>query len=170
MRASFPLSMVAYSPHAWGWTEAANSIIATADVFPTRVGMDRDRSRVRRGASRIPHTRGDGPRTHASVRRPLLYSPHAWGWTGQTRNTNTSPPVFPTRVGMDRRTWTKRSGRARIPHTRGDGPRSSGRRSAESAYSPHAWGWTAQRVKPSAPERVFPTRVGMDRKFTICHD
>ena len=31
-----------FSPHAWGWTEATKLVDILQDVFPTRVGMDRE--------------------------------------------------------------------------------------------------------------------------------
>ncbi len=33
----------------------------------------------------------------------------------------------------------------------------------ELQFSPHAWGWTVVSDHPTVVERVFPTRVGMDR-------
>jgi len=34
---------------------------------------------------------------------------------------------------------------------------------AVDGYSPHAWGWTGQEAQARAAQRVFPTRVGVDR-------
>ena len=50
--------------------------------------------------------------------------------------------VFPTRVGMDQ--W--------ISTTQG----------TETQYSPHAWGWTINKLGEYRDKWVFPTRVGMD--------
>ena len=54
-----------------------------------------------------------------------------------------------------------------IPHTRGDGPLSRSDFCNQPAYSPHAWGWTALHREMGRVEKVFPTRVGMDR---VLHD
>ena len=51
----------------------------------------------------------------------------------------------------------------RIPHTRGDGPRNYVNTLHVTTYSPHAWGWTAERASSFKLYVVFPTRVGMDR-------
>ena len=73
------------------------------------------------------------------------------------------PVVFPTRVGVDR--WQE-SGRSRIgsfPHTRGGGPKGYSSSSIMYEFSPHAWGWTAERPFLPLVVAVFPTRVGVDR-------
>ena len=36
-----------------------------------------------------------------------------------------------------------------------------------SAFSPHAWGWTAVRRGKLHNRWVFPTRVGVDLRFTV---
>ena len=111
-----------YSPHAWGWTCQRVIRWHTGRVFPTRVGMDRFNTERKCRWSRIPHTRGDGPILRNAFAIPVLYSPHAWGWTADDEYGEQIIYVFPTRVGMDRLRaaphWTSRS----IPHTRGDGP------------------------------------------------
>ena len=52
------------------------------NVFPTRVGMDRDPARASVWNLGIPHTRGDGPESQMFNNIVTEYSPHAWGWTG----------------------------------------------------------------------------------------
>ena len=62
-----------FSPHAWGWTEGGGMELRVWWVFPTRVGVDRRRTRL--------------------SKRKNSFSPHAWGWTCAGWG------VFPTRVG-----------------------------------------------------------------------
>ena len=135
---------MSFSPHAWGWTGSLSGLASQAQVFPTRVGMDRYLSGTLPPARSFPHTRGDGPygcrpnvcfvhvfptrvgmdRIRRHIRaHPAAFSPHAWGWTAL--------PGYPRRPGR------------RFPHTRGDGP------FFESIFT-------------SSPA-VFPTRVGMDQ-------
>ena len=52
---------IAFSQHAWGWTEEVDAVKAISRVFPTRVGMDPDEQRWEYEFPRFPHTRGDGP-------------------------------------------------------------------------------------------------------------
>jgi len=33
--------VIAFSPHAWGWTEPSALLLRLPLVFPTRVGVDR---------------------------------------------------------------------------------------------------------------------------------
>ena len=115
----------------------------------------------------FPHTRGDGPWTPTMSPHSILFSPHAWGWTGNCRAPNSPSNVFPTRVGMDRcrpGLATRSSG---FPHTRGDGPVKEWSASKQPMFSPHAWGWTVLDDFPSLIGRVFPTRVGMDRRHRV---
>ncbi len=155
---------VTYSPHAWGWTDQPQVLPLGELVFPTRVGMDRDRCCHRSRHSRIPHTRGDGPLPFIRFLKAVAYSPHAWGWTVAAAAWDRSPWVFPTRVGMDRWHSIPVVASCRIPHTRGDGPDLLACVLRATAYSPHAWGWTAQEPWESGDHQVFPTRVGMDRR------
>ena len=52
----------------------------------------------------------------------------------------------------------------RFPHTRGDGPVGVARNPMGPKFSPHAWGWTVGDEGETRQGRVFPTRVGMDRR------
>jgi len=96
---------------------------------------------------RIPHTRGDGPLFNPYNKPYRLYSPHAWGWTMLN-------------LRLDQQTKG-------IPHTRGDGPMKTTNNLYENAYSPHAWGWTSRVFLFVLSGLVFPTRVGMDRGYSI---
>jgi len=55
---------------------------AVAGVFPTRVGMYRGRTRNILRGQRFPHTRGDVPVVAEALEQVELFSPHAWGCTG----------------------------------------------------------------------------------------
>ena len=95
------------------------------------------------------------------------YSPHAWGWTAAGVCSLRLARVFPTRVGMDRDGRAGGVLRVCIPHTRGDGPLVFHLSENSCRYSPHAWGWTALHREMGRVEKVFPTRVGMDRYSQI---
>ena len=53
----------------------------------------------------------------------------------------------------------------RSPHTRGDGPVTRVTPCSAWAFSPHAWGWSAQGVQAGQAHLVLPTRVGMVREI-----
>ena len=72
--------------------------------------------------------------------------------------------VFPTRVRVDLLAIQAIRRVVYFPHTRGGGPNHLVNPSGRCWFSPHAWGWTGVNlVDPFAP-RVFPTRVGVDRR------
>src|ERR1017187_5977491 len=153
----------AYSPPAWGWSGTGRRQCGGRIVFPTRVGMVRCWRTSRRGGSRIPHPRGDGPDVITDLRAKTGYSPPAWGWSAQHVLSEAALLVFPTRVGMVL-VWPLRGiSPSRIPHPRGDGPLSPSEYSKLVEYSPPAWGWSERAVIVVQVRPVFPTRVGMVR-------
>ncbi len=91
------------SPRAWGWTVFVEKYGPEPAVFPTRVGVDRRDERRGVAALSVPHARGGGPMSHGSLIGLPSCSPRAWGWTGLPPSWPRQIPVFPTRVGVDRR-------------------------------------------------------------------
>src|SRR3990172_2178008 len=71
---------------------------------------------------RVPHARGDGPASAGSLLVSLQCSPRAGGWTVVVAADRRLVEVFPTRVGMDRSSGTRRGAWCCVPHARGDGP------------------------------------------------
>ncbi len=156
--------MIAFSPHAWGWTAVPHTHFHKPAVFPTRVGMDRRLNWMLRSSLCFPHTRGDGPSSRSPCATVMSFSPHAWGWTALRRRDLHTRSVFPTRVGMDRSSRIPNLLLLSFPHTRGDGPMQSQISQQKIEFSPHAWGWTVCSLRAWRLHRVFPTRVGMDRR------
>jgi len=152
-----------FSPHAWGWSGARAEADPPPPVLPTRVGMVRDSRGLELRVSGSPHTRGDGPRLGRSNSSDGLFSPHAWGWSGCGGPELAGIGVLPTRVGMVRNSRFSSSSGCCSPHTRGDGPEPILPKERTSAFSPHAWGWSAFELYPPACAGVLPTRVGMVR-------
>ena len=152
-----------FSPHAWGWTDKPEREIATADVFPTRVGVDRLAPFTIVLYPSFPHTRGGGPSRSITTPPTLSFSPHAWGWTDNPLARPHENHVFLTRVGVDRMSPMVFGVRSRFPHTRGGGPHPRGLVWSHYVFSPHAWGWTARHFADLVNSYVFPTRVGVDR-------
>jgi len=137
-------------------------------VLPTRVGMVRKSSRPEPGAAGSPHTRGDGPNGLLRLQSRLLFSPHAWGWSGLSEGQKTASSVLPTRVGMVRPALKRRRSSVSSPHTRGDGPFGVAAAVGRGWFSPHAWGWSGLASLAVAPSAVLPTRVGMVRTSELC--
>ena len=72
----------AFSPHAWGCSEHRQPRRHRDGVFPTRVGMFRAPAHGVRQQVRFPHTRGDVPSGLHYESAPGMFSPHAWGCSG----------------------------------------------------------------------------------------
>ncbi len=149
-------------PPAWGWTREARVRRKGDHVSPTRVGMDPARSDSAAPCPGLPHPRGDGPHAKLTIYRNEGSPPPAWGWTREGLPWSTAGCVSPTRVGMDPRCRMARARSTCLPHPRGDGPGVAVVDVYRPQSPPPAWGWTRLRVHRDRPERVSPTRVGMD--------
>ncbi len=132
-------------------------------VFPTPVGMVREREIERNQGQGFPHARGDGPNTLDRLDHAILFSPRPWGWSDHGASRMSTWRVFPTPVGMVR--WQRRSGmiRSSFPHARGDGPWIAILMLVPAWFSPRPWGWSAVTPTLHALKHVFPTPVGMVR-------
>ncbi len=137
------LSCTVFSPHAWGCSAFHLPDAVGVDVFPTRVGMFRRGPCRSRSCSCFPHTRGDVPTAVMFWTLLVVFSPHAWGCSGNRHGRGARHDVFPTRVGMFR---------VHGVHRRDD-----------AAFSPHAWGCSELEKEKRHGSNVFPTRVGMFR-------
>ena len=158
-----------FSPLAWGWS--AMMIPAPCDrvVFPTRVGMVR---RIGLGAMNtrsFPHSRGDGPHLLFSLSFQFQFSPLAWGWSGKCLNTLERLKVFPTRVGMVRRSSPSAILWACFPHSRGDGPRCMNLKTILEMFSPLAWGWSRSESDGEAKTMCFPHSRGDGPLDVVTH-
>jgi len=134
-------------------------------MFPTHVGMNRRANCPPSNTLHVPHTRGDEPRKAQLQMAAELNVPHTRGdeplgprlprWpldmfpthVGMNRRSVTRegsrPRMFPTHVGMNRILVLRRQIPRHVPHTRGDEP-----------YI-HA--------DDSIDFHMFPTHVGMNR-------
>ena len=170
-----------YSPRTWGWTGHVGGRAVYEHVFPTHVGMDRNRGPMITWLCRIPHARGDGPvaeanaslicrvfPTHVGMDRGATAStawntgiPHARG-DGPSLAQGNLPRayVFPTHVGMDRGGSYARQAASCIPHARGDGPLAELTADEYTAYSPRTWGWTRRCSKHGSKHERIPHARG----------
>ena len=90
------------SPPAWGWPEQGGDGNGPARVFPTCVGMARQRCSRCLEREGVPHLRGDGPGAGELQFGIDGCSPPAWGWPETNAVHEGFPLVFPTCVGMAR--------------------------------------------------------------------
>ena len=160
-----PAPFCSFSPQAWGWTVTTHIRAFAHRVFPTGVGVDRDRPIAAATHRRFPHRRGGGPPAIDAQRAMEGFSPQAWGWTVLATNRFDALQVFPTGVGVDRYTRPIIQRFDRFPHRRGGGPACTRLGCPTGLFSPQAWGWTAMCAVSSAGSSVFPTGVGVDRRL-----
>ncbi len=111
----------------------------------------------------VPHSRGDGPQCGTSAGFADVCSPLAWGWSEVKFCDHRYLEVFPTRVGMVRDPGRGIPRMNCVPHSRGDGPKTTGVRTSAAECSPLAWGWSEDARDIGLRIFVFPTRVGMVR-------
>ena len=130
------------SPHPRGWTPAAGSPVARRSGFPAPAGMDRFIASPYQIRTWIPRTRGDGPCPARFRRWRGADSPHPRGWTRHDLAARRLRVGFPAPAGMDRRGPPGVGAGARIPRTRGDGPRRATPSASMALDSPHPRGWT----------------------------
>ncbi len=154
-----------FSPRGWGWTAGTQNVHRPPDVFPTRVGMDRTSPTASGGGNCFPHASGDGPATWTPAATPSWFSPRGWGWTEREPRREAGAGVFPTRVGMDLDSLKPPAPLPRFPHAGGDGPVRNKPAPGKPLFSPRGWGWTAGCAGGGNSKTVFPTRVGMDRRW-----
>ncbi len=180
----------AFSPRPWGCTVLIFVFIQIPAVFPTPVGVYRGAIQRHKFTCRFPHARGGVPqwrREPATPKRfpharggvptmcfcaysPQTFSPRPWGCTAAPLRLYDSQIVFPTPVGVYRAIRVSTARADRFPHARGGVP--SAVMSAYNAdpFSPRPWGCTATRRTVLGCRRVFPTPVGVYRRWRLRSD
>ena len=153
------------SPHTRGWTRHRVVLSLPLAGFPAHAGMDPQRTRTGSGRSRLPRTRGDGPRSSWASRRRLTASPHTRGWTRSGASGLSQFKGFPAHAGMDRAGGPSLACRVRLPRTRGDGPCAESEGGRVTTASPHTRGWTPLARVTSTSGAGFPAHAGMDPGF-----
>ena len=109
-------------------------------LFPTRVGMNRDPRDHLSQRPAVPHTRGDEP-TLLTMSSTTIAVPHTRGdepVSGTCRQR--SAKLFPTRVGMNRMTFTTIRMATLFPTRVGMNRLRTVDHQRHATCSPHAWG------------------------------
>ena len=154
------------SPHTRGWTRLGGLRPGVHRGFPAHAGMDPDRPHRPDRHRRIPRTRGDGPSNAPPFRCSAADSPHTRGWTQFLHAGDDAVEGFPAHAGMDLAMTGAEIIAARIPRTRGDGPKDPRVVGGTLRDSPHTRGWTRHRRGPARLGHGFPAHAGMDPATT----
>ena len=152
------------SPRLWGWPAFMHSPSWPFCEFPTPVGMARSARTTCDRSRRVPHACGDGPVVSWQSYLGAVSSPRLWGWPGRARRGMSSPPEFPTPVGMARARGGARWRGSGVPHACGDGPPGSVLPDLAAQSSPRLWGWPGSQQPGRQRRHEFPTPVGMARQ------
>ena len=150
------------SPHTRGWTSQIVTPARRSSGFPAHAGMDPYTTRRSGRQARLPRTRGDGPLAAASPVPSTWASPHTRGWTHVSHRPPDLRRGFPAHAGMDPSPGCCWATRARLPRTRGDGPRCSRCPTRRLRASPHTRGWTLRHLRDGVEHPGFPAHAGMD--------
>ena len=127
--------------------------------------MVRERDFNAQGMFDFPHARGDGPQDITVVLHTNEFSPRPWGWSGLRPGRGLPHCIFPTPVGMVRRSAAPISSEAHFPHARGDGPWFDAMMRFFQVFSPRPWGWSNPKRDFHQHVDIFPTPVGMVRSY-----
>ena len=114
-------------------------------------------------SSAFPHACGDVPEGREGRDPPRPFSPRLWGCSADLQRRRGRRPLFPTPVGMFRRSRASRRNGRPFPHACGDVPRYLMCEVRPSTFSPRLWGCSASPDGPRPRGRLFPTPVGMFR-------
>ena len=70
-----------FSPRPWGWSGNRVHGLLFGCLFPTPVGMVRNKLSGALLTFSFPHARGDGPPMPAMPMKSSVFSPRPWGWS-----------------------------------------------------------------------------------------
>ncbi len=157
------LNQERFSPRMWGCSAARSMIAGAPGVFPTHVGMFRDRGADRHRTRRFPHACGDVPSSSPAPCRRPRFSPRMWGCSAGGGRHGERRGVFPTHVGMFRSVLLAVLRAKGFPHACGDVPRSRSSLRPCRTFSPRMWGCSGDCGMNIISSGVFPTHVGMFR-------
>jgi hypothetical protein len=156
-------------PLARGWTPIALLTIPTLDGSPARAGMDPPPSRSMIDPTRLPRSRGDGPRLNGVTKQDLKAPPLARGWTLDGLRRPVVHRGSSARAGMDHVPVEMICVVGWLPRSRGDGPRLSEPAECFSTAPPLARGWTLEMGRNRRSAAGSPARAGwthfLDRRL-----
>ena len=160
-RTPISASWTSSSPHPWGCFPCALPAFSFSIVFPTPVGVFLPSGGKRKGAGRLPHTRGGVSGYNCYADFATASSPHPWGCFYNSEEARFERLVFPTPVGVFPTMFKKAFLRGRLPHTRGGVSAFLNIALPPLLSSPHPWGCFCRSGPGGRICAVFPTPVGV---------
>ena len=111
--------------------------------------------------SRLPRTRGDGPKQTVTQKGTTTVAPHTRGWARLYVGACPVPEGCPAHAGMGPCPSPRRCFWPRLPRTRGDGPLPSRQAMKSSGVAPHTRGWALIGDLDTLITRGCPAHAGM---------
>ena len=149
------------SPRSWGCFSTALQESGTGSVFPTLVGVFRQRGDNVRAMKGLPHARGGVSEGGCSSTAVDLSSPRSWGCFQFVIDLAVQLIVFPTLVGVFPGRRAHRGRPAGLPHARGGVSTGSAKLLKPVPSSPRSWGCFCVCGMAGRANGVFPTLVGV---------
>ena len=131
-----------FSPRMWGCTWLSFLHLPLLKVFPTHVGVYRNRLPGPHRRACFPHACGGVPITDGGDSSWNRFSPRMWGCTEKPSVLTIEAAVFPTHVGVYLNAAIVQKSPRRFPHACGGVPASSRNRGLPRKFSPRMWGCT----------------------------
>ena len=153
---------VAAPPHPRGWTPRVACRGPVCAGSPAPAGMDLSADQFETAFSRLPRTRGDGPRQRREAVPPVWAPPHPRGWTRTRHRSSPLRGGSPAPAGMDPESLSPNGIGSGLPRTRGDGPDIADNIGDERSAPPHPRGWTRCRLAEGRRGCGSPAPAGMD--------
>ena len=113
----------------------------------------------------FPHACGGVSSLVRVVMARETFFPRMWGCTYGKMTIDGLEKVFPTHVGLYRKTRLPAWLFPRFPHACGGVPSGRGHSRPCARFSPRMWGCTVDCVEAVSRRRVFPTHVGVYREL-----
>ncbi len=149
-------------PRRRGWTLDRGRQPAGADGSPAQAGMDPQRARWRRGASRLPRAGGDGPIEGIDWKKGTAAPPRRRGWTRLLPGGAGRLGGSPAQAGMDPRARKRARKALRLPRAGGDGPGLADHPGRVLSAPPRRRGWTDGLGLRRGDDAGSPAQAGMD--------
>ena len=156
------MSEVPAPPHTRGWTLTDPNTRYEISGSPAHAGMDPLRCVLCLTSTRLPRTRGDGPRLWRASKGGGVAPPHTRGWTQSTPYMEYCQIGSPAHAGMDPITGESAAVDPGLPRTRGDGPPPCGKLFRPRQAPPHTRGWTPLSAGETLTLTGSPAHAGMD--------
>ena len=149
----------------WGLRVLWANFSLRREMFPTHVGIARNRRHAAGLARYVPYACGDCAGWEPTRDGISECSLRMWGLRGGLGDGDMIAAMFPTHVGIARRGRGRRRRRAHVPYACGDCADTRPGDHKKGKCSLRMWGLRAEPQSEDRHEGMFPTHVGIARRY-----